>query len=150
MQFTKVFNTKNAMKSLEMFWEGYNALNYYCLNYLKMCKKSSAQYSFYLDDLGVSLSLNEPWKKSFLCQYSGNYCALKKNRSELIELKHLLMKADDFLAITNINNVQVADIQSEIVTTRKSNRYLAATEMSNLRPTTRCCTITVKPIDNSS
>jgi hypothetical protein len=47
---------------------------------------------------------------------SANYTALRKNRSELLELKHLLIHADNFLSDSAVN---IADLNAEDVTTRK-------------------------------
>ena len=44
---------------------------------------------------------------------SANYTALKKNRLELLELKHLLIQADNFLSDPA---VQIADLHAEDTT----------------------------------
>ncbi len=45
--------------------------------------------------------------------FSGNYTALKRNRLELLELKHLLIHADNFLSDSA---VQIADLNAEDTT----------------------------------
>ena len=51
--------------------------------------------------------------------FSGNYTALKKNRLELLELKHLLIQADHFLSDSAVH---IADLNAED-TTRKFAYY---------------------------
>ena len=53
------------------------------------------------------------------CEVTGNYTALKKNRLELLELKHLLIQADHFLSDSAVH---IADLNAED-TTRKFAYY---------------------------